>query len=349
MWAGTFKVNITDANGCKDSATVVIKQPAAIRDSISSFTNEACYGNCNGSATEGVKNGASPYKYVWVGSTSTSANATGLCIGTYTVRVTDANGCKDSSKVIITQPAQLTLQTTIVTTTCYLNNGSIQVFTFGGTSPYKFLWSNGKTTASIANLSAGTYSVTVSDSNLCVATTTANVSAIGNFTVSFCCDSTIDPGQSVQLSVSPSPWYYGYSWSPSTGLSCNTCPNPVADPASSTTYYVTVTDDSTGCTITDSVTINVLGSSIHIYNALTPNGDGKDDFWKIGGIELFPNNEVTVFSRWGIEVWHGTGYNNANVSFTGIDEKGQELPSGTYYYLLTVNGTKYKGWIQLMR
>ncbi|HXB11788.1 MAG TPA: gliding motility-associated C-terminal domain-containing protein [Bacteroidia bacterium] len=121
----------------------------------------------------------------------------------------------------------------------------------GGT----YVWSTGDTTTSISVSPVATtkYYVTVSNGECSVkdsATVFVNPLPVPNA----CCDSTIIHGQSIQLTSSGGA---SYSWSPSTGLSCTTCPSPIARPAQTTTYMYTVTSDS-GCTATDSVTIVVI-------------------------------------------------------------------------------------------
>lgn len=166
--AGSYTVSVTDANGCTVSATTVISQPAAIRDSIASVTAALCHGDSNGTATNGTKGGTSPYSYLW-NNGQTSGTATGLAAGTYSVTVTDSKGCKDSTTATITQPTVLSLTAAAFNATCNNScNGSATVIPKGGTNPYSYLWSNGTTTANVNNLCAGTYSVVVKDANGCV-------------------------------------------------------------------------------------------------------------------------------------------------------------------------------------
>jgi len=164
-----------------------------------------------------------------------------------------------------------------------------------------------------------------------------------------CCDSTIVVGQTVHLDVTSSISGSVFSWAPSTGLSCDTCPTPNVSPTVTTTYTVTVTDKSDGCFVTDTVTITVGSNVLSFYNGITPNGDGHNDDWIIDNIELFPNNTVQIFNRWGIEVWKGFGYNNTTVVWNGRNSMNQPLPDATYFYIVTIDKAKYKGWVQLTR
>lgn len=101
------------------------------------------------------------------------------------------------------------------------------------------------------------------------------------------------------------------------------------------------------------VTIEVVGE-LTVYNALSPNGDGKNDFFYIKFIELFPQtatNKLTIYNRWGQAVFHADNYTNTGNVFRGLSESGEELPSGTYYYTLEFQGStpKKTGFISLRR
>ncbi|MDD5695319.1 MAG: gliding motility-associated C-terminal domain-containing protein, partial [Bacteroidales bacterium] len=88
-----------------------------------------------------------------------------------------------------------------------------------------------------------------------------------------------------------------------------------------------------------------------IYNALTPNGDGVNDYWKIKGIELYPTNRVVIMDRWGAIVAEIEHYDNGDNRWEGLDKEGNMVPNGTYYYFLTVSEypAMYKGWVFLYR
>ncbi|HWY97777.1 MAG TPA: hypothetical protein VNY36_01720, partial [Bacteroidia bacterium] len=168
LMAGSYTVSVTDANGCTVPAVAVITQPAAIRDSIASFTNVLCNGQSNGTATDGVKGGTGPYSYAWCNAQTTSV-ATALGVGNCTVTVTDANLCTATTTVTITQPTPLQLTASAFPATCNGTcTGSATVIPSGGTTPYTYAWSNATSTANANNLCAANYSVVVTDGNGCV-------------------------------------------------------------------------------------------------------------------------------------------------------------------------------------
>jgi gliding motility-associated-like protein len=116
------------------------------------------------------------------------------------------------------------------------------------------------------------------------------------------------------------------------------------------TYYVTITD-AAGLVYADSAVIDASPAPCELifYSGITPNSDGKNDFWSIEFIEQYPDNLVTIFNRWGQKVFETTNYNNADRRWEGNDASGNVLPPATYFYLVEVNGKSYKGWIELTR
>ncbi|NCX89947.1 MAG: hypothetical protein EBX02_12800 [Betaproteobacteria bacterium] len=165
LTAGTHTYTITDGNNCTASASITLTEPAALVVSTSQ-TNVACNGGNNGSATASVSGGTAPYTYSWSNSANTSAISS-LSAGTYSLTVTDVNGCSNNlASVTITEPTALALTTSSTPASCN-PDGSASVSVTGGIGTYTYLWSNGATTASLANLAAGSYAVTVTDGNGC--------------------------------------------------------------------------------------------------------------------------------------------------------------------------------------
>lgn len=175
--AGTWMCSITDANGCSNTRSVNIAQPlAALAASVASQTNVNCFGGNTGSALLSVSGGTAPYTYSWnTTPVQTTPNATNLAAGTYTCIITDANGCSMGRSVMISQPAAA-LAATIsdqLNVLCFGNNtGSATIVASGGSTPYTFNWNTtpAQSTATASNLSAGTWTCTVTDNNGCTAT-----------------------------------------------------------------------------------------------------------------------------------------------------------------------------------
>lgn len=88
---------------------------------------------------------------------------------------------------------------------------------------------------------------------------------------------------------------------------------------------------------------------IEFYSGISPNGDGFNDTWIIDNIELLQPNQVEVYSRWGTKVWSTSDYDNNKRVWSGQNNNGNDLPDGTYFYVIKTPGDEYSGWIQLTR
>jgi hypothetical protein len=164
--SGSYTVTVTDANGCTDQMSVTINQPQSSLVTTATQVNVLCYGNPSGSIDVNVNGGTAPYVYSWSNG-STAQDITNLAGGSYTVTVTDVLGCTASTSVTITEPTALSLTTTS-TDELLGNDGTAAVTTSGGTAPYSITWQpGGFTTAAISGLTAGLYTVTVTDANGC--------------------------------------------------------------------------------------------------------------------------------------------------------------------------------------
>lgn len=145
------------------------------------------------------------------------------------------------------------------------------------------------------------------------------------------------------LSTSGGAGGYTYVWS-------NGDTTSRADSLAPGNYSVTVTDAG-GLSITQTVTIadGTELCGVQVYNGFSPNGDGKNDYWHIEFIDLFQPNSVAVFDRWGTEIWSGENYDNLKVFWDGKNKQGQELPDGTYFYIIKVGDKIQKDWVELTR
>ncbi|WP_197285472.1 Ig-like domain-containing protein, partial [Pedobacter sp. R20-19] len=175
--AGTYTVTVTDNVGTIRTENITISQPssALVANVDIPPVDVKCFGQNTGSATASATGGTGSYTYSWDTSpVQTTATASNLAAGTYTVTVTDANGCTSSKSVTIAQPsAALSINITAQNVICYgSNTGSATASASGGTSPYNYSWNTNPVQASATanNLTAGTYTVTVTDANGCSTT-----------------------------------------------------------------------------------------------------------------------------------------------------------------------------------
>jgi len=266
LCAGNYTLTVSDANACTSPTPFTISSQSLIQANIT-FTQTTCNYTCDGTATSSPLGGTGTYTFQWSNG-GTSAITTGLCAGTYTLVVTDANNCSASQAITITSPPILTQSSSISAATCLVCNGSITVAGNGGTSPYSFFWGTGATTAAITGLCAGVYIDTVMDANGCISLDTNAVSnSTGPFvTVSStsvtcfgACDGT---GTIVSSTGNGPPWVYAWTFpagSQTTQSVSGLCPNQ---------YFAHVTDIN-GCTTIKS--INIIGPAQLVPNAVATN------------------------------------------------------------------------------
>jgi len=170
--AGTYTLTITDSNGCVKIDSVIITQPLPLTDSMIVISNINCNSGTLASASTNVSGGTAPYTYAWSPTSQTGDTAKGLSAGTYAVTITDNNGCSIIDSVTI-QSLSLSLKDDTVS--CGNDTGYAIVNCGGGTPPYTYLWSNGNTTAIVNGLTAGSYTVVVTDSLGCQVTDSLTV------------------------------------------------------------------------------------------------------------------------------------------------------------------------------
>ena len=268
LCANNYTCTITDANGCVLTKTVAITQPAAITVSPSA-TNIPCFGQCVGSVTANAGGGTSPYTYSWSPGGCTTSSCSNLCAGTYTVNVTDANGCSTSGTVTITEPPQLTVTPSKTDVICPgACNGTADANAAGGTSPYTYSWSNGQTTSSISNLCQGNYTITVTDSKGCTAMGTVtismpsplltNITVIQNVSCYGLCDGSVN---STPTGGTPP---YTYLWTPG-GSTTSTITGLCAG------NYTLSLMDSNGCPTSSTVAVTQPATFSVSISSATPN------------------------------------------------------------------------------
>ncbi len=252
--AGTTTANVTDANGCTTPVTVTFIAPT-ITATVS--TVGANCGATDGSGTVTPSGGTGPYTYAWSPSGGTGATANNLASGAYSVLITDANTCTLTQPVNVPAIGGPSLaMSNVNNATCGQSNGSATVTATGGTAPYTYAWSpSGGTGQTATGLSAGNYTVTVTDATGCVVSETA---AIGGGSAINVTGAVVDEncGQSngqINLTVNGGTGPYTYAWTPG-GATTQNVTGLLGD-----IYSVTVTD-AAGCTATQTFTVDVIGS-----------------------------------------------------------------------------------------
>jgi large repetitive protein len=259
--AGNYFVTVTDFNGCTQNVTTSITQPSPLTGATSSTTNVSCNGGNNGSATVSASGGTAGYTYSWAPTGGSNATANNLIAGSYTVTITDSKGCTALVNLNITQPPALIINITGTTdVSCYGGaNGSATVNVTGGTGPYTYLWStNGQTTPTANNLTVGNYSVTVTDSKGCVATSsTIAISQPPLLSVTASPSSSISCNSTITISSTANGGSGGYNYQWSNGA---TTPSITVGTG---TYTIVVTD-ANGCTANNSVSVMASNSTLAV-------------------------------------------------------------------------------------
>ena len=258
---GTYTVNVIDSHFCPAVISVSVSQPtAALSSSISNIVNALCF-NSSGSATTNVTGGTLPYTYIWTTNPiQNSSTASNILSGTYTVNISDANGCQTSNTVAITQPSEIFSDIISNDTMCIGQQAVLTATATGGAGNYYYVWqpvnitnSGTLTTSPISNTN---YTVVAFDQNGCAGIpdtakivvydlTVANVQTFGQ--------SPICPGQSSLISAlaSGSTGPVTYNWSNSLGTGAGPF---IIIPSQPITYYVTVSN-TCGTSVLDSVVI----------------------------------------------------------------------------------------------
>ena len=165
LGAGIYNVVITDENGCLGTWGVVLEDIDNFDTDIS-FTDALCFGEGSGTGTVEILSGTSPYTYLWSDG-QTTPTAAELEAGLYSVLVTDANGCEEEMSILIDEPNEIEVASS-VSNEVFGGDGEILVTVIGGTPPYSYSWDTGATTEDLTDLEGGTYTLTITDANGCV-------------------------------------------------------------------------------------------------------------------------------------------------------------------------------------
>jgi len=318
LCGGTYTVNVTDASGCTTTATANVLVPNSLSIVITASGNVSCFGACDGFAQSTVIGGSAPYTYMWMPSGTAGSNVNNLCAGTYTVTVTDNNGCTASTTVNIIQPNPLVATITHTNVTCFgaCDAEATAVYT-GGTGPYTFLWTPSLgTTPTILNVCAGVQNLTVTDNNGCSVLTSAVVTeptilAVSTTTVPSSCGNA-DGSACAQITGGVPPFVYSWNDPASQAISCATGLNGGA-------YTISITDGN-GCSVVGVANVNDnTGPTVSIVNTTNVTCGGAAN----GSIQA---NVVGGALPYASTVWTPTGQTNAFAN---------NLSGGTYTYLVT--------------
>lgn len=326
--AGTYTLIVTDTDGCGNIETVNITQPSQLFTTITSFP-DSCYGQNIASAAVSATGGTIPYKYIWNPGGITNAKDSGLITGSYTVNVTDSNGCTISDTVTIPPPPppiNISIDS-LMNVSCYgINDGYSKVTVSGGSPGYYYSWNPPEgMTNQAKTLAAGTYTLLVTDYHRCSASINITITQPSQLSVNGTSPIKIYSGQDTTISASATGGILPYTF---TWIGLGNGSNIQVSPLSTTTYTVQVTD-SNGCSATALITVIIeqLADNIFIPNAFSPNGDGQNDVLLAKGNNLAAFY-MAIYDRWGNKVFES---NNINNGWDG-SYNGKPMETGTYTY-----------------
>ncbi|MFH2143181.1 MAG: immunoglobulin domain-containing protein, partial [Bacteroidota bacterium] len=238
LCAGYHYVTVVDDNGCYANESIEVTEPNELNVSVSNVIPNTCYSGHDGVINTSVTGGTSPYTYLWSNGAITPNNS-GLIAGNYSVTVIDANGCSSILyNIAVGQPPQIQVYINTTNAMCNQSDGTATATVTGGTSPYSYLWSNMTTINPAIDLSAGSYSLIVTDNNGCIKTKYFSISNSGGFTLSANitdADCFGDNSGAIDMNISGGTAPFTISWS--SGESTEDLTNLVAG-----AYDVIVTD-----------------------------------------------------------------------------------------------------------
>ncbi|MFK8102511.1 MAG: gliding motility-associated C-terminal domain-containing protein, partial [Saprospiraceae bacterium] len=340
---GTYAVTITDQGGNSFvNDALVITAPSAALSITNNQITPPLVGN-DGAIDITVTGGTAPYSYDW-NNGATTQDIGGINGGSYTVVVTDSRGCVTTETFILPSIEPFAVEI-IVDEVISCNgecDGELSAIPIGGTAPYTYLWSRGDINDAIFLVCAGNYTVTVTDANNRVGTVDFTLTEPDPIVVEFEADGARRYAKAIPIGGTAP---FNYQWNNSggtVGAELSNVPEGL--------YAVLVTD-ANGCTATGQVDLEDPVDCLEVRDIITPNRDGKNDEFIINCSNLYAENSLEVYNRWGQLVYRVDSYDN---SWVGKTLDGDDLPEGTYFYVFAYKDSsganqQTKGHVTLLR
>ena len=340
---GNYTVSITDSKGCGDIEHYNVGRPADLVSSVAG-NNPGCHGDATGFAVVSAGGGTAPYTYAWSTTPAQSGIMGVKLYGNvpYMVTITDGAGCTHTDNVLLVDPTPVVVTTVPDSVKCYNgNSGTVTIYASGGSGFYHYSLNNVYQPDSIlTGLIAGEYTAIAQDNNGCFGSVNFTITQPTAIYVNAGPDIVSFRSQPVALNGTASSVHgiIGYIWSPNDHLTCTNCQNTIANPDTTTTYYLTAVDGDS-CSNYDSMTVIVkYAVQYFIPTAFTPNTDGLNDYFEMN--VLGANTiEVSVFDRWGQKVYYNAAQHNGIINNGDAwDGKvgGKAAAFDTYVYQLKV-------------
>jgi gliding motility-associated-like protein len=346
--AGVLNVQVIDENGCLASSSVLLEEPAVLQATLTQQTDLVCATQCTGAISYSSNGGVGNYSVELLSNGSSglaSGILTNLCGGADTLVVSDGNGCSFQLPFELNYPDSLQIQSSIVEPTCYeYVDGNANLFFSGGTGSLLIDIANGNfeilpqsvVEYQLANLGVGTISIHVEDDAGCsidevitVESTFPSNLNLNTTSTEESCFNNLDGTAEALLQGGNGP--FSFLWNDlqaqQTALATGLVGNR--------NYRVEVTDVN-NCIYKRTVFVPLKDGCIFIANAITPNGDGSNDTWVIGGLDGYADAHVQVVNRYGQVVFESNGYANP---WRGT-LNNEPLPPADYYYVVSYDKSK---------
>lgn len=334
---GVYTVTVTDSKVCTYTETFTISATSNMV-----VTVEITKGAPDATATATVTGGVEPYSYEWCNG-QTTATATGLDEGICSLTVIDALGCTvvQNIDIVVDNPVPTIMISSPVTCNGQAD-GVLTVTVEGGNSPYTYAWSNGGTTPTITNLSAGNYEVTVSDAEGKLGTADIDLMepaaiVIDQTELMAVCEDELGR-VCINISGGTAP-YKEIRWS--NGVMDALC----IDDLRPGEYGVIVTDQN-DCTQEANFRVTSDPACVPCYESnmvMTPNDDGRNDAFCINCVDIAPNNRLEIYNRWGQLVFEADNYQcvlgTESDCWRGNTRNGNGIVGeGGYFWILEFDG-----------
>jgi len=358
LGAGVYEITGLDEAGCRAVLLVAVGAPDPVVVTLDSLDRPSCVGDEDGALSIEATGGTGTpdnWNVAWTldgESYGTGAVISGLGEGIYAVTVMDEAGCTgEIASVPLVAEGDVVLSVPSDTVLCA---GSPLVLEGEATGASTTAWAIGDSlsgaglTASVSPVGIGSTVVVFSAARLgCVRTDSVSVEGLALPTPNAGVDQTVPEGGATGIGTEGNP-DWSYSWSPPEYVESAESPATLTQPLNATTAFLLTATTAEGCSATDTVTVEVL-LELDIPSGFTPNNDGVNDLWNLGGLDQYPSAEITVFNRWG-DILLTQGATEAPWDGT-LD--GIPVPVGTYYYFIRVSEpalqAEWTGPITLMR
>jgi gliding motility-associated-like protein len=349
--AGIYTVTVTDTNNCQlvlSDTLIDLSTPILVAATV---TQPECLNGIQGSILVVANGGAGPLTYSW-STGDTIASIDSLITGTYVLTVTDSVGCNLTVQYDLQDSSAVMIALAGAPDFCQGDSVTLSVMNYPGVT-YQWLQDGNilatDTSDQLVVTASGAYEIVVTSNCGIYTDGPVNITVNPLPVISAGNDAFISCDSLLTLSAVGG---ISYSWTPA--AQCVT-PDQASTAVSAfvNTAFVVTGTDAQGCSATDTVLVSVTCDTLSIPNGFSPNGDNFNDYFVITNLERYPNANLKIFNRWGLLVFEMDKYDNTwnGLSNSDLIRLGEELPDGTYYYLLDLKNDEkpLNGFVVLRR